>query len=190
MVQGNTDAAGTQFEEVVKILPTDQLSISFAKLYKKSAELKTAAAAAPPATAPAAAPAQAAGADTTQPAAAAPAATAAAAGAAPTQAEAEAEAPPPPPANLVGTWTATPSKDVAITLTLQADGQFSWEVDNKGQKQTLAGQSGFKDNELALLQSDGPPLIGKVTQQAPNTFVFAPPGTADKAVGLTFTKSS
>jgi tetratricopeptide (TPR) repeat protein len=186
MVQGNADAAGAQFQEVVKLLPQDRLSISFAKLYQKAAEQKTASAAAGPATTASAARAQAAGPGAAQPAAT-PATVAEAPGGA---AQAEAEAPPPPPANLIGTWTAKPNQDVAITLTLQQDGQFAWEVDNKGQKQTLSGQSGYKDNELALLQADGPPLIGKVTQNAPNTFVFAPPGAADKAAGLTFTKSS
>jgi tetratricopeptide (TPR) repeat protein len=187
MVQGNNDAAGAQFQQVVKLLPQDQLSNSFAKLYAKSQEQKALAAAAPPtatASAPGA-PAQPAAAGAAQPAAA-PATAAAGSGEPPAQAEAP--PPPPPPANLVGTWTAKPNADVAITLNLQEDGQFSWEVDNKGQKQTLAGQAGYKDHELALLQTDGPPLVGKVTQDAPNKFVFAPPGAADKAAGLTFTK--
>ena len=60
-------------------------------------------------------------------------------------------------------------------------------VDNKGQKQTLEGQAGFQDGNLALLQSQGPPLIGKVTKSDPNKFVFAPPG-GNSAPGLTFTK--
>jgi hypothetical protein len=90
----------------------------------------------------------------------------------------------------VGTWTAKPNKDVVITLTLGQDGAFTWEVDNHGQKQSLTGQSGFKDNQLALAQTDGPPLVGKVTQDAPDKFLFAPPGAGEKAAGLMFMKSS
>jgi hypothetical protein len=102
---------------------------------------------------------------------------------------AEAQTPPPPPSSLVGTWTAKPNKDVAITVTLGQDGAFTWHVDNKGQKQSLTGQSGYKDNQLALVQTDGPPLVGMVTQDAPDKFVFAPPGADGKSAGLTFMKS-
>ena len=96
--------------------------------------------------------------------------------------------PPPPPAELVGNWKAQPAPDVAIALAIQADGKFSWEVDTKGQKQIISGNAGFKDNTLALLQPEGPPLVGKVTQQGPNTFLFAPSGAGDKGAGLNFTK--
>jgi hypothetical protein len=96
--------------------------------------------------------------------------------------------PPPPPANLVGVWKAQPSPDVAIALTLDADGNFAWEVDTKGNKQTLNGVAGFQDNTLALLQQDGPPLVGKVAQDGTNKFVFAPDGAGNKAPGLTFTR--
>ena len=90
------------------------------------------------------------------------------------------EPPPPPPASLVGTWKAQPSPDLAISLTLQADGQFAWEVDSKGQKQTLTGQSGFKDGTLALLQAEGPPLVGKVSDEAAGKFVFTPSGAGGR----------
>ena len=90
----------------------------------------------------------------------------------------------------MGTWKAQPSPDLNITLTLQADGKFAWEVDSKGQKQTLTGQAGYKDSTLALLQEEGPPLVGKITEEGAGKFVFAPPAdTAAKAPGLTFTKS-
>jgi hypothetical protein len=99
------------------------------------------------------------------------------------------ELPPPPPANLVGTWKAQPSPDLSIALTLQADGQFAWEVDSKGQKQTLTGQAGFKDNTLALLQEEGPPLVGKIALAGDNKLTFSPPtGAKAKNSGLTFTK--
>ncbi len=48
--------------------------------------------------------------------------------------------------------------------------------------------AGFKDNTLALLQPEGPPLVGKITEEGANKFLFAPAGAGDKAPGLTFTR--
>ena len=76
----------------------------------------------------------------------------------------------------------------ADALTLEQDGKFSGEVDTKGHKETLTGQAGFKDETLALFQTEGPPLAGKVTQGEPNKFVFSPSGAGDKSPGLTFTR--
>ncbi len=98
------------------------------------------------------------------------------------------ETPPPPPASLVGAWKAQASPDVWVSLTLEADGKFAWEVDTKGKKQALTGVAGFTDNTLALLQPDGPPLVGKVKQDGANEFVFSPDGAGSKAPGLTFTR--
>jgi len=189
MVQGNNDAAGAQFERVVQLQPQDQLSSSFAKLYKKAAEQ--------PAPDTTIQPTQSVAQNQAQPPAAPP-------GPPPTVANNEQPAtspaqtgttadqqqapPPPPPAELVGKWKAQPAPDVTIALAIQADGQFAWEVDTKGQKQTISGHAGFKDNTLALLQPEGPPLVGKVTQQGTNKFLFAPSGAGDKGSGLSFTK--
>jgi hypothetical protein len=177
MVQGNNDAAGAQFERVVQLQPQDKLSSSFAKLYKKAVEQPA------PNTAiqPTESVAQNAAAPAGPPAAAGPGQAGPAAGQ-------ESEASPPPPAELVGNWKAQPAPDVAIALAIQADGKFSWEVDTKGQKQIISGNAGFKDNTLALLQPEGPPLVGKVTQQGASKFLFAPSGAGDKGAGLTFTK--
>ena len=55
----------------------------------------------------------------------------------------------PPPAaskpddlkKLEGTWTASPSKDSTIALTISADGKFTWKVTHPGQSHQIAGQS-------------------------------------------------
>ncbi|MHC5541217.1 thioredoxin, partial [Singulisphaera rosea] len=95
--------------------------------------------------------------------------------------------PPPPPAALAGEWKAKPSADVAIELTLNQEGAFTWVVDTKGQKQTIEGTAGFKDGNLALLQADGPPLVGKITQTDGNSFEFRPPNAPPDAPSLKFT---
>jgi hypothetical protein len=89
---------------------------------------------------------------------------------------------------MAGTWKAQPAPDVSIGLTLNEGGGFVWDVDAKGQKQTLEGQAGFQDGTLILQQAQGPPLVGKVTQSQANTFVFAPPGTGEKGGGLVFNR--
>ena len=195
LAQGNNDAAGTRFQKVVELSPTDQLSAGFAKLYKKATEVAAAAAPAaqPAAGQPAAAPPrrQAAPAQPAAVAANQPPAAGRRSGPAPGARTISRSSPSPrrlrPPA-WSGRGRPRPSPDVSIALTLEADGKFAWEVDTKGKKQTLNGVAGFKDNTLALLQQDGPPLVGKVTQDGANKFVFAPDGAGDKAPGLTFTR--
>jgi hypothetical protein len=186
MVGSHNDAALAQFQKVTQLLPNDQLSASFVKALQK-----------PPAqVAQSAAPAQA----PAQP----PAATQAAApAAAPTQGQAPAQAPqggpaqgqtastpspPPPPAALDGSWKAQPTPDVTVGLMLKEGGDFVWEVDTKGQKQSIEGQAAFQDGTLILQQSQGPPLVGKVTQSKPDSFTFAPPGSGDKGGGLVFNR--
>jgi tetratricopeptide (TPR) repeat protein len=187
MVQGNQDAAAEQFENVVKLQPNETLSASFAKALKKANE-PAQVASAPPAAGVAPGAAQPVAIAAAPPETAAPTQAGQTGAQAPPAEAPEQQPPPPPPAQMTGTWKAQPAADVSITLTLQAGGQFAWDVDSKGQKQSLSGNAGFKDNELALFQQEGPPLIGKVTLSEPNKFVFAPIGTGGKAPGLTFTK--
>jgi tetratricopeptide (TPR) repeat protein len=184
LVQGHELNAAAQFEKVSKLEPSDQLSASFVKALRKPAEQ--------PAAVNVAGTGQPAGASPTTSAPAQPTSPGAAQASAVAGAEQpkEPELPPPPPANLVGTWKAQPSPDLSIALTLGADGQFAWEVDSKGQKQTMTGQAGFKDNTLALLQEEGPPLVGRIALAGENKFTFSPPtGAKAKNPGLTFTKS-
>ncbi len=170
LVEGHNDAAAAQFEKVTQIQPNESLSASFVKVLRKASEAQS-----QPETQ---AQTQVAAAPTNdQPIPTAP-----------NPAQEQPETPPPPPANLVGTWKAQPTPDLSISLTIQADGKFTWQVDSKGQKETLTGQAGFKDSTLALLQAEGPPLVGKVSDEAAGKFVFTPAGAGDKAPGLTFTK--
>jgi tetratricopeptide (TPR) repeat protein len=179
LVQGHEDVAASQFEKVAKLQPNDQLSASFVKALKKAAEPAPTALAStatgpttgsspsPPGEAPTANPPV----DSDQ-----------------SWQASEPEQPPPPPADLQGSWKAQPAPDVTISLNIEEGGSFRWEVDDHGKKQTIEGQAGFQDGNLALLQSDGPPLVGKVTQKGVNSFTFAPPGTGDQSKGLTFTR--
>lgn len=188
MVQGDTREAAAEFERVTQLQTKDQLSASFAKVLKKAAESPSE----PDQPAPEPPPAVA----STRPESTPPqpeGATAPAPGEAPENAgntpegETAPPPPPPPPAALTGEWKAKPSADVAIDLTLNKDGAFTWVVDTKGQKQTIEGTAGFKDGNLALLQAEGPPLVGKITQSDANSFEFRPPNAPPTAPSLKFT---
>ncbi len=181
MVQGDTAEAAAEFERVSQLQPKDRLSASFAQVLKKAAGPQSETnrpTPEPPPTAVTSAP-EAAG----EPA---QGETLAKAGSTP-EGETAPSPPPPPPAALTGEWKAKPSADVAIDLTLNKDGAFTWVVDTKGQKQTIEGTAGFKEGKLALLQANGPPLVGQVTQSDANSFEFRPPDAPPSAPSLKFT---
>jgi len=190
MVQGNTAEAATEFERVAQLQPKDRLSASFAQVLKKAAAESQSEPNRPTPT-PAPTAVATARPESTPPqpgAAGAPAQSETPANAGNTpEGETAPPPPPPPPAALTGEWKAKPSADVTIDLTLSKDGAFTWVVDTKGQKQTIEGTAGFKDGKLALLQANGPPLVGKITQADANSFEFHPPNAPPNAPPLKFT---
>jgi tetratricopeptide (TPR) repeat protein len=186
LVQGHTDAAETEFGRIAKVEPNDQLSASFAKALAKAKEP------APTATAVAGAQPETTGGKplvpTTANVPAAPASgTAPAAETAPSTQPAE--APPPPPAELTGTWKAAPAPDTAITLAIEPDGAYTWNVVSKGQQQrSIEGQAVYLKNVLSLTQENGPPLAGKIDSNDASKFVFHLMGGGNNAPALTFTR--
>jgi tetratricopeptide (TPR) repeat protein len=146
LVQSFPDAARAQFQAVAKLQPNDALAARFVELLTPQDP-----------SAPDGAPAP------------APAALTSADQAAPTD-----EAPPaePPPAELLGRWRATPADGLAITLTLNPDATFTWDVNANGQDQAITGQADFRDGVLSLAQADGPPLVGQVQDLNAEGFGF------------------
>jgi tetratricopeptide (TPR) repeat protein len=172
MVEGYSEVASAKFAQVAALVPNDTLSASFARALapKAAAPNQPPPNPVPPAQAtgiPVAEPGiQAVSADDSQPP----------------------PPPPPPPESLSGNWVAKPAADLTIKLSLEKDGAFSWETNQKGQTQTIKGQAGFQDGVLVLDQGNGPPLVGKVTDQDAAKFTFKPPGVAANVAGLTFTR--
>jgi tetratricopeptide (TPR) repeat protein len=190
LVEGNNDAAAKEFATVARVAPEDQLSTSFAKTLAIAKEPATA----PPAEAPTAV----AGAQPTTTdgkplvATTASVANASVPGTVPapdaTASTAPAEAPPPPPSDLVGTWKAAPAADTNITLALEADGAFKWDVTKKGkQTDSVAGRAYFINDVLSLTHENGPPLAGKIESKDASKFVFRLMGGGSKAPAFTFT---
>ena len=90
---------------------------------------------------------------------------------------------------MAGTWKAAPSADLAITLALEADGAFKWDVANKGKPDgALSGRAYYVNDVLSLAQESGPPLAGKIESKDANKFVFRLMGGGNTAPALTFTR--
>jgi hypothetical protein len=93
------------------------------------------------------------------------------------------------PAELIGTWTASPAKDVTIALALDQNKGFSWKVTDRGQAREFRGQATFDNNTLALVPSDQPPMVGTVSRPDDGHLVFKAMGAPPNDPGLTFGKS-
>lgn len=87
----------------------------------------------------------------------------------------------------VGTWTATLPSKVSITLQLNADGLFSWSVNNNGQSTQFSGQYRIDGGRLTLVRSnDLQQMAGKWTGSA-DGFKFKLDGANNG--GLNFRKA-
>jgi tetratricopeptide (TPR) repeat protein len=174
MTQGHKEQAAAQFKKVAQLQPKDTLSARFAAvLMPEPSEAATEAAAAAP------------GAE----AAAGEALTVAAPGDQP--ADDGGPEPTPPPAELVGTWTAKPSPDLTIRLIIRDGGAFTWKAEPQGKPATsIKGQSLVRLDELALLQEDGPPLVGRFKLEDAGSWSFTMLGGGDQSPVLRFSKES
>jgi tetratricopeptide (TPR) repeat protein len=99
-----------------------------------------------------------------------------------------AETAPPQGATIAGTWSAQPSADAAIALTVQPGGQFTWSVTRKGQQQQFGGASTYGDGILTLAQDKGPALVGRVSWTDASHMTFRLVGGGPDDPGLNFSK--
>ncbi len=95
---------------------------------------------------------------------------------------------PPQGASIDGTWSARPSADTAITLTVQPGGPFTWQVTQKGKPQQFTGASSYGNGILTLAGDKGPPLVGRVSWADANHMTFRIVGDGPDDPGLSFTK--
>jgi tetratricopeptide (TPR) repeat protein len=101
---------------------------------------------------------------------------------------AEPAAPPPTEAQLAGTWKASPTAGVTITLTLAADKKFSWVINQAGKDQKIEGTYVLDNGDLILTPPTGAPLSGQVAMADAGKFTFNAKGGGPNDPGLTFTK--
>lgn len=96
-------------------------------------------------------------------------------------------APPLDASALVGNWQAS-NQGTAISLALQPDGKFTWDVSFKGKERRLAGKYTLEDGRLTLAQTDGGALVGTFAQQDKEQFTFRALGAPANDPGLQFAK--
>ena len=90
---------------------------------------------------------------------------------------------------MAGTWKANPSPDTTVTLKLEADGAYTWDVSNKGQQtSSVNGHAYYVNNVLSLTQENGPPLAGKVESRDAKKFSFHLMGGGANTPALNFTQ--
>ena len=94
----------------------------------------------------------------------------------------------PVPARFMGAWTASPAKDVTISLSLEPDKGFTWKVTDRGQSRQFQGQATFEKDVLALSPADQPPMVGTVTWKDDAHFQFKAVGAPANDPGLVFSK--
>jgi hypothetical protein len=100
---------------------------------------------------------------------------------------APADSPQPQPGH-VGTWQAKTPKNAIVTLTLNADGSFSWLADNNGKNSRFDGNFTVADGKLTLSRtSDNQKLAGQFTLSG-SRFNFRLDGAKDS--GLDFSRQS
>jgi tetratricopeptide (TPR) repeat protein len=91
-------------------------------------------------------------------------------------------------AKITGSWTAKPSPDVTVALTIADGGAFTWQATHKGQTQTFTGSSTFGDGLLTLVQDKGPLMVGRVSWTDPTHMTFRIAGDGPDDPGLSFSK--
>ena len=107
---------------------------------------------------------------------------------APTNAAPAPAAAAPQGASIAGTWSAKPSADTSIALTVQPGGTFAWKVTQKGKSHEFSGSSTYGDGILTLAQAQGPALVGRVAWADANHMTFRIVGDGPDDPGLSFSK--
>jgi hypothetical protein len=91
-------------------------------------------------------------------------------------------------ASISGTWNAQRNPDTSVALTIQPDGAFQWQVNQKGQTQQFTGSSNFGGGILTLVPDKSAPIVGRVTWADPNHMIFRVVGDSPDSPGLSFSK--
>jgi hypothetical protein len=94
----------------------------------------------------------------------------------------------PVPARLMGSWSATPTNGVSISLALDPQTGFTWKVTDRGQTRQFSGTATFDKDVLALTPSDQPPMVGTVAWKDDAHFQFKALGAPPEDPGLVFGK--
>jgi hypothetical protein len=185
LADGSLDAAAADLKQVVTLKPDDTISSRLLQQIEASRQGTAASALpAPPPPGGGAAP----GAVTPAPGGAVAPAPGGAIAPPPGGGAAPGAIAPPAGATLDGTWTARPTPDTTIVLTIRPGGTFDWQVTQKGQTQKFSGASTFGAGVLTLTQEKGPVMVGRVTWQDASHLTFRVIGGGPDDHGLSFSR--
>jgi tetratricopeptide (TPR) repeat protein len=101
---------------------------------------------------------------------------------------APADATPPQGASIAGTWKAHPAPDTEIGLIIQPEGQFTWQVTQKGKPQQFSGTFTYGGGLLTLAQDKGLVLVGRVSWKDAEHITFRVAGDGPDDPGLSFSR--
>ena len=156
---GHPDAAARHFQQVVTLMPNDQVASDLARMLTPPE---------PASTTPGV------------PKVAAPG---------PGDEPAGPVATPIDPKSLIGVWKASRDDGSQFGLTITADAKFTWSFTPKGQAaQGFGGTYTVEENVLALERQDGGSLIAEITPGDAGNFNFRMLGAPEADQGLNFSK--
>ncbi len=159
--EGHTEAAASQFQKAVALVPGDRVANDIFKMISSPKTAQVAEGGEQP---------------TPQPPVE-------------THAAATTEATPVDPAMLVGSWKAAREDGANFELTLTPNDTFTWKFSQKQQPpQELTGKYTVDVNVLALEKKEGGSLIAEVTPGGPKAFNFKLLGGPPEDKGLDFTR--
>jgi tetratricopeptide (TPR) repeat protein len=93
-----------------------------------------------------------------------------------------------PEDQFLGSWTASPSPGIDITLQILAEKKFQWSATVKGKTNTFGGEFTYGGDTLTLVSETAPPLVGKLTWADATRFTFQPLGGNPADPGLRFSR--
>ena len=166
LTEGFNDAAAVQLKQVVALRPTDAVATKLLQQMQAATGAKGAQDDPPPAPQPFAGPTS-----MIAPLNTAPVNTTV-----------------PEGATIGGTWAAKPNADTSVSLTIQPDGAFRWDLNLKGRAKQFTGTSSFASGILTLVPENIPPIVGKVNWTDVNHMTFHAVGDNASAPGLSFSK--
>ena len=92
----------------------------------------------------------------------------------------------PVPPRMLGLWTASPAKDVTISLAFDKDNMFTWKVTEGGQVREFRGRAALDNQTLALSAADTPPMVAQLSWRDDANFLFKAAGAPPEDPGLDF----
>ena len=87
---------------------------------------------------------------------------------------------------VAGTWRAMSADGQTITLTIGAEGNFTWDYEGAADGSVLSGEWTIDESGLLVLNDEDVQLTGIIEMEGTNTMHFVLAGTPEGDPGLTF----